>query len=47
MMMNEPEMIANPITSRHMARVSKPKALKIDAPGTSISRPYLRSVRVR
>lgn len=47
MTINAAEMIANPITSFHMASVSKPNALRMEAPGTSMSRPYLRSMRVR
>lgn len=31
---------ASPIVSFQKARLSNPKALRIDAPGTSISRPY-------
>lgn len=47
MTMNTPEIMPSPITSDHRASVSKPKALKIEAPGTSMSRPYLWSISVR
>ena len=39
--MKAPENMARPITSFHIAKLSKPNALRIEAPGTSISRPYL------
>lgn len=39
--------IAKLITSGHRAWVSKPKELKIVAPGTVMSNPYFLSVRVR
>src|SRR5947209_18373866 len=41
MIMKEPENTARPITSFQKARLSKPNALRMEAPGTSISRPYL------
>ena len=37
----------NPIQSFHSAWVSKPNELKIAEPGTSISKPYLWSMRER
>src|SRR5271156_6362703 len=39
--MKAPENTARPITSVQKARLSKPNALRMEAPGTSISRPYL------
>lgn len=47
MMMNTPEITPRPMTSFHRACVSNPNALRMDAPGTSMSRPYLWSIRVR
>ena len=44
---NAPEITASPITSVHSAAVSNPNALRMDAPGTSISRPYLWSINVK
>jgi len=41
MIMKAPENTARPITSVQKARLSKPKALRMEAPGTSMSRPYL------
>src|SRR5271155_4635865 len=41
MIMKAPENTARPITSVQKARLSKPNALRMEAPGTSISRPYL------
>jgi hypothetical protein len=41
MIMKAPENTARPITSLQKARLSKPNALRMEAPGTSISRPYL------
>lgn len=47
MIINTPEITPSPITSLHSACVSNPNALRIDAPGTSMSRPYLWSINVR
>ena len=47
MTMNPAEKTPSPMTSLHSARLSNPNADKIDAPGTSMSRPYLWSMRVR
>jgi hypothetical protein len=41
MITKAPENTARPITSFQKARLSKPNALRMEAPGTSISRPYL------
>jgi hypothetical protein len=41
MIMKAPENTARPITSFQKAKLSKPNALRMEAPGTSISRPYL------
>jgi hypothetical protein len=45
--MNMAEIMPKPTTSCHRARVSKPNALRIEAPGTSMSSPYLWSMSVR
>lgn len=47
MTMNTPEITPSPMTSLHSACVSNPNALRMDAPGTSMSRPYLWSIKVR
>lgn len=47
MTMKAPDMTPSAMTSCHSAKASKPKALRIEAPGTSMSRPYLWSMRVR
>ena len=40
-----PQITPNPITSGHKAWVLKPKAVRMLAPGTSISMPYLWSIK--
>lgn len=47
MTMNTPEIAPSPMTSLHSACVSNPNALRMDAPGTSMSRPYLWSIKVK
>ncbi len=47
MTMNAPDIIPRAMTSGHSAKASNPKALRMEAPGTSISRPYLWSMSVR
>ena len=47
MTMKALEKMARPMTSVQMASASKPKAERMEAPGTSMSRPYLWSTRVR
>lgn len=45
--MKAPQKIARLIASVHNARGWKPKELRIAEPGTSISRPYLWSTKLR
>jgi hypothetical protein len=44
---NAPQYTPSPIQSFHSAWTSKPKLLRIAEPGTSMSRPYLWSMRLR
>lgn len=46
-MINTPEITPSPITSIQRACVLNPNALRIDAPGTSMSKPYLWSTNVK
>jgi hypothetical protein len=45
--MKAAEKTASPTTSFHRARTSNPKELRMAEPGTSMSRPYLWSTRLR
>lgn len=44
---NAPQKTDKPMTSLHSARLLNPKLDKMDEAGTSMSRPYLWSIRVR